>query len=71
MWVVALAALGADDEPALQVVAEGPAHHAQVLVEHEAVGGGHAHHLVGVLLQELLAIFGRITLGALRKIGWF
>ena len=37
MWMVALSTLRADDQSALQVVAERAAHHADVLLQHEVV----------------------------------
>ena len=63
--MVALSALRAYNEPSFEIVAKGAAHHAQVLVEDEPIGRGHAHHLVRLLVQQLLAIFGRITLRTL------
>ena len=50
--MVALAALGTADEPALQIVAQTTAHHTDVLLEHKLVRVGQADHLV-VLLQVL------------------
>ena len=52
LGMVALAALGTADEPALQIVAQTTAHHTDVLLEHKLVRVGQADHLV-VLLQVL------------------
>ena len=48
MRMITLSALSANDEAALQVVADGAAHDAQVLLQHEVVVDGNADHLVVV-----------------------
>ena len=53
MRVITLAALGAHDQAAFQVVAERAAHHADVLLEHEVVRSGHANHLAVFLLRQV------------------
>ena len=49
MRMVTLAALCADDESALEVVSDGAAHDAEVLLQHEVVVNRSANHLVVVL----------------------
>ena len=49
MRMIALAALSANDESAFEVVSDGAAHDAEVLLEHEVVLNGRADHLVVVL----------------------
>ena len=50
MWVIALAALRANDQPALLVRPEGSAHDANVLRKHPLVIGRHADQLVVLFL---------------------
>ena len=50
VWVIALAALRANNQPALLVRPEGSAHDANVLRKHPFVAGRHADQLVVFLL---------------------